>query len=212
MSGEETKQMFNTLMTLVMSPSAQKIDFTLGSVHVDGSGFASVYYALVKYATSQHGGIGAEVGGVPPGAAAGYDNANNVFKFPHARFGASDENERMSLIHECVHAMQDIAAGMPRSPPGSRPTTQSENEAAAYIAAMLFLIYENPGVRLSYPPSADKHWIKALEIAYKIENAKGAHVSDVDAIILRIWISLHPVYRSVGIGFFAPLTWADGVG
>jgi len=206
MSDAETIHLRQVVQSLVMSNSAQKIDFWIGSIHVDGNGFASVQFALTKQAAG-YGSMTIEIGGVAKGADLSYNIDDNAFHFPHARYGATDK-EQMLIIHECVHAMLDIAAGTPL-PLGAVPITKSENEAAAYIAGCLFWIYEHGGPDTPTPEHVI--WIKAFEIADKIKNVKGAHVSAVDALSLRGLISVHPVYVGLGVGLLYPLDNANGV-
>jgi hypothetical protein len=67
----------------LLSKPAVQIDFTLGFVHVDSLGLASVVGAMY---TKMAGfpGIGIRFGNVPAGAAAAYDEADDVFDFPSA--------------------------------------------------------------------------------------------------------------------------------
>jgi hypothetical protein len=71
---------------ILMSKPAVQIDFTLGSIHVDSVGLASVVGAMHTKAWG-FPGIGIRFGNVPAGAAAAYDEADDVFDFPSATFG-----------------------------------------------------------------------------------------------------------------------------
>lgn len=195
------------VMGILLSKPAAQIDFTLGSIHVDANGFASVVGAMF---TKQCGfpGIGIDVGGVPPDAAAAYDEAEDVFNFPNATFGTAP-NERIYIIHESVHAMHDISIGT-LCVPGGRGcifTTRSENEAAAYVAGALFSLYDT-GVVPAGIPASGEHWVKAFEIAKSIKNVKGAVVDSADALSLRTLIVSRKAYE--GVSLWAPTT-ANGL-
>jgi len=205
MSDEDHLRMMVT--GILLSKPAAQIDFTLGSIHVDATGLASVVGAMY---TKQWGlpGIGIKIGGVPPDAAAAYDEQEDVFNFPNSTFGAAT-NERIYIVHESVHAMHDISIGS-LCVPGGRGcifTTRSENEATAYVAGALFSLYDTGLVPAGVPASGD-HWVKAFDIAQSIKNVKGAVVAPADALSLRTLIVGRKAYE--GVSLWAPTT-ANGL-
>jgi hypothetical protein len=111
----------------------------------------------------------------------------------------------MHIVHESIHAMQDIAGGTQYSPRGSIYTSETENEAAAYVGGALFSLYDTGAVYGGHPHAT------AFRIAQSIQNVKGARVSDTDATILRTAVWMHPVYFFDGVSMWSP-TFADGLG
>src|SRR5260221_2653781 len=88
--------------SLLRSSAVRKIDFTLGRIPVDYNGFLAVISALAT------GKIPVEVSSdIRRGAAAEYSCTHDVLRFKSASYGATNP-ERMIIVHECVHAMQDI--------------------------------------------------------------------------------------------------------
>jgi hypothetical protein len=195
--------------SILLSKPAAQIDFTLGSIHVDGVGFAAVASALFTKMVGFKG-IGIRFGNVPAGAAAAYDEDDDVFDFPSATFGLTPV-ERIYILHESVHALDDIAIGT-LCMPGGRGcifTTRTENEATAYVAGALFSLYDTGVVPDGVSNSGD-HWVKAFEIAQAIRNMKGAVVPAADASSLRQLIADRDSYKSAGITLWTPTT-ANGL-
>jgi hypothetical protein len=205
MSDEEHLRMIVT--GILLSKPAAQIDFTLGSIHVNATGFASVVGAMFVKPWGLPG-IGIKIGGVPPDAAAQYDEQEDVFNFPSSTFGMTT-NERIYIVHESVHAMHDILIGT-LCMPGGRGcifTTRTENEATAYVAGALFSLYDTGLVPEGIPASGE-HWVKAFEIAKSIKNVKGAVVASADALSLRTLIVSRKAYQ--GVSLWTPTT-ADGL-
>jgi hypothetical protein len=197
------------ITAILLSKPAVQIDFTLGFIHVDSVGLASVVGAMY---TKMAGfpGIGIRFGNVPAGAAAAYDEADDVFDFPSATFGLTSV-ERIYILHESVHAMHDIAVGT-LCLPGGRGcifSTRTENEATAYVAGALFSLYDTGVVPDGVSNSGD-HWVKAFEIAQAIRNVKGAVVPATDATSLRQLIADRDSYKSAGVTMWGPTT-ANGL-
>jgi hypothetical protein len=84
MSGKEL--MRQTIMNVLTSASAKRINFTLGSIHVDYAGFMSVFMALTSRAQGEPG-IDIEFEEPTPGAGAEYGPDDDTFYFPHGAFG-----------------------------------------------------------------------------------------------------------------------------
>jgi hypothetical protein len=187
----------NKLFAILQSPEAQRIDFTLGSIKVDGKGLMEVVTSLML------GTLHIVTMRMDPGAAAQYNTSSNTFEFPNAAFGALATDES-SILHECVHALQDIDYGYDFSR-GDYFTMESENEAAAYVAGCLYDCYKLPN---SVYTSAV--WIAAQKIAVKIKDSPGAVVSEADTRTLRGVIAADPVYKSKT--FTSEDTYSNGAG
>jgi hypothetical protein len=85
------------------------------------------------------------------------------------------------VVHESVHAMQDVAGGKLFSERGSIFTKEAENEAAAYVAGELFDIYS--GVA---PTSKIGVYVQAAVIADSLKNKSNAAVDTKDSDVLMI--------------------------
>jgi hypothetical protein len=173
----------NRLFAILQSPEAQRIDFTLGSIKVDGKGLMEVVTSLML------GTLHIEIKTMDAGAAAQYDTSTNTFGFPNLAFGVLD-SDKSSILHECVHALQDIDYGYDFSR-GDYFTMESENEAAAYVAGCLYDNYKNLNTNYN-----EQSWDAAQKIAVKIKDTPGAVVSDDDVRALRNAIATDPVYMS----------------
>lgn len=149
---------------------------------MNGAGLKSV----VREVTA--GRIGIKLGPVLAGAGAEYGNGENAFTFPNAAVFTSQTGKKF-VIHESVHAMQDVAGGMLFSERGSIFTKEAENEAAAYVAGALFEIYS--GVT---PSSKIGVYVQAAAIADSIKNKPNAAVDTKDSDVLRLLVCAHPVY------------------
>jgi hypothetical protein len=198
------------IVNALMSRAAQKIDFTLGSIHVDASGFYLVAQQIHNWIAGQVG-VGVEVAQVRPGAVAQYNPTRRLYTFPRADYGRNAD-EQGTIVHESVHAMNDLRAHTILTATGPKfPTslgytghdpmfpTFLDDEATGFLAKALFLFYENRTI--TSPPA----YVKAFEIARSIANKKkGAVVSAEDAAVLKILIRYHPQYNSMGIKFSTP--------
>ena len=122
------------------------------------------------------------------GAWAQYHTTGNFFEFPTVSFGVTDV-EKTAVLHESVHAMQDINLGRPSR--GTSSTYETENEAVAYVAGCLYYIYKTNSAGID---GASPHWDQAFKIAGKIKNNPGAVVADADVDELRRLIMCHPAY------------------
>jgi hypothetical protein len=193
------------VMKVLTSSTAMKIDFTLGSIHVDAAGFTSVYLAILNK-TMGFPGIDVDVGKVPSGAAAAYDSGDDTFQFPHAAYGMA-ANEQAIIIHESVHAMRDLKGAMFLSERrGIVFTTRTEDEAAAYVAGALFILYDNTMVSSDTKPI----FLKAYQIANSIMNRKGAVVPDTDVMSFRNIVAGDPLYHSRNVRLWTSSS-ADGL-
>jgi hypothetical protein len=127
-----------TVGSILMSPAAQKLDFTLDGFHVTGSGLSYVALALLSQARGQRG-VSIVTGGLTALQGATYNMAANTFRFPATNFGQT-LFDRMTVVHEAVHALRD-SLGPAFSSGGRRVTTRAvADEAAAYVAGGLFFL------------------------------------------------------------------------
>jgi hypothetical protein len=137
------------ISSILMCDAAQKIDFYLDKIHVDGSGFSFVALALLPRPRGQQG-LSIAIGGMSPGAEATYDPNINTYRFPSASYGLTPF-ERMTILHESVHAYRDSLGRTILTPAGRVTTRSVSDEAAAYVAgAVSFVLDKGPVFRLGY--------------------------------------------------------------
>lgn len=196
----DTTHLAQVIIGVLNSEPAQKINFTLGLMKVDGPGLRGVA-TLVQ--TGSWGGPGVKIGfNVPAGYQASYDEARNTLNFPRANYGTTPF-ERACILHECVHAMHDVFGGKRIvSEYGSGFATRADNEAAAWVADALFSLYDT-GQRYATGPIEDV----AFAIAEGLRASRGTNVSLADAHAMRTAIMNHPDYSHVTPGM---VTTADG--
>lgn len=183
---------------LLMSPAAQKVNFYLDRIHVDGSGFSFVALALLPKPGGPRG-FSIRVGHVSPGAEATYQPANNTFDFPSANYGTTAA-QKMSIIHECVHALRDVHGAKLRTSTGPLATRSLSDEAAAYVGGALFHILDTTpdGASPTSPPwVADPVFGLAHAIALKMMSQPGLAVTPQDAKAMRDVIMHDPVYSDL---------------
>ena len=187
-----------TVLNVLASPTARRIDFHLGSINVDAAGLAAIHNLVAVNA------IPVKVVGMDSGVAAQYRNDTNGLEFPRDTYGANAK-ERSDILHECIHALHDMYGGGTWFPQkgGSKFTPRSENEAAAYVADALFYTYETGGGAQGH---GDPIFDLAAMIAKRIMNKPGSFVTVQEARALRIAIVSDSTYRYR----YDTLTVADG--
>jgi hypothetical protein len=175
------------------SPAARRIDFILGKWHINASAFESVAKAI------ELGDIDVVVGtpSTDPAVEAVYNHKRDFVNVPNASYGAH-LTEQAGIIHECVHAFVDIQ--------NISGQTESANEAAAYVAMMLYILHT--GNRI--PPSNVGIAEIATPIAEYMKDHPGAAVPSIFESDLRWIIAMSPVYRSKGMTTSSPDR-SDGV-
>jgi hypothetical protein len=187
------------VLQILHSLPAAKIDFWAHGMHVSGGGYGMVWshiaqgfikLRLVRLASQIANGAGAQ-----------YDNITHILWFRRDTYGSSPD-ERAMIMHECTHALRDIMASpafRKEGMYGSKIVGQLhfDNEAAAYIAACLFYIYDN-GVEWPFGEGdmADVY-LAANSIARGLKDNKGARVDEGDFLDLRGKISLDPTNAGV---------------
>lgn len=126
------------IASILLSPAAQKLDFYLDNIHVDGSGLSYVALALIP-TPQESQGLSIVIGGIDPKALANYDPTTNTFHFPSANYGLTPF-ERMTILRECVHAYRDALGSTFLTRTGRVSTRAVSEEAPALVAGALFYI------------------------------------------------------------------------
>jgi hypothetical protein len=128
---------------------------------------------------------------VPAGAAAAFDGEDKVFDFPEGRIYGSSLVEQALVVHEATHTAKWLIfkkAGIIE--------TDTQDEAAAYLASTLYLMNNGrdwaPGHLIC---------VEASRIARSLLNKKGSIVPAHDEARLRSFVTLHPVYSSMGVAY-----------
>jgi hypothetical protein len=174
---------------VLMSDSCQRIDFRWGPYHIDGWGYTAVGLSLIGQRRSLHlavGGLGANQG-------ATYTAETNTLRVPSVNFAlatlpsGANANlawERMSIVHECTHAITDQ---MRRHP----TILARSDELMAFVAEALFNRYEGSPFAM---PAGGIFGI-ADRIARGIQNTPGAILGPpADIQALQAAITQSPTY------------------
>src|SRR5215813_396803 len=127
-----TPPVASRILDVLKSGSVQRIDFTLAGIRVDASGFHLVANSVLNGIAGL--GVSVEVVKLPQGVASNYNSTRRVLQFSRADYGLN-LNERGHIVHECVHAMNDLRAHIVYTPNGPKFPTRLEDEATAYLAA-----------------------------------------------------------------------------
>jgi hypothetical protein len=195
-------QILSRVVGVIMSAPARRIDFTLGRIPVNYDGFCLVFNELVTHR------IGVTTEGIPPDAEAAYDSVGDMYLIPRRSYGQTPE-ERMSLVHESVHALQDIRGAVAYGAWGAALPADSEDEAAAFIAGALYYYYET-GTFLDCGGDTGDIFNKASEIAGQVVRGRTT-VSDMDQNELRTLIASAGVYRRIGVTYTSRVYVSDGI-
>ena len=181
---------------VLMSDAAQKIDFTLDNFHVDGSGLS--YVALATFSQGLGRGFTFKVGGMPAGAEAMYKPQSNTFLFPTAKYG-ENAFQRMTILHECVHALRDAYGERLLMPGGPVKTFSLAEEAAAYLAGALFYIDENPNSATTLPNFVQQIQVfrEAHTLALSVRGRRGTTVTSSESQALKDAIKNNPAYAAI---------------
>jgi hypothetical protein len=186
------------LMALLLSPPVQRINFRLGAYSVRGSDYSQIAMALF------HGKINIAIDPAKlQSQKAGASYADGIFTFPSAKMGGTLW-DRLAIVHESAHAI----AHMHKIFWGS---TDSEDEAAAYVADALYCTYIGFSATLSAGLSGEDNLLDpdkmvkndvlwtAMTIAMKIKDTPGAVVPLQDAFAMRMAVIRNPTYVNMGI-------------
>ena len=168
---------------LLISAPCQRIDFRWGAEHVMGAQYSAL--AMSLNGSSPHR-LQEEIGHVEGGLAR-YIIGRNTIRVPMEGFGVGQSEyaayERMSIVHECTHAVFDMAR--------RHPTTNAlSNEIMAYIGGALF----NLNAGRPYHNQSDQLWVIADRIAAGIPPAGGVIGPEADVLALRNAILADPTY------------------
>jgi hypothetical protein len=202
---------------VLLSRAAVSIDFWANGMHVYGGGYYFVWYAISKGWIS--------LGFVRPGmpgevpqliltgrAEAVYDSGEHILWFPRNSYGIRPD-ERAAILHECTHALRGIMLSEVYAKDGLYGTKikgqqQNDNEAAAYIAQVLFYLYDT-GKEWPVSPGWEVDvYASANDIARKIANRPGAQVdgqdysilkTDIATSYLKFWDPSEPDHASGGL-------------
>jgi hypothetical protein len=166
-------------------PATKKIDFRLGQWQINAITFERVATAVMVL------DIEVDVGGVSAGAEASYNSNIDTLLLPSAQYG-TDVLRQAGIVHECVHAYVDLMTVSGQS--------DSANEAAAYVAGLLYLLYS---LKVAPTPVVDFGKL-AMTIAKSIMNKPGAGVSPKDEMALRTAIASFAHYRNKGMTVSSP--------
>jgi hypothetical protein len=178
------------VLHLLHSPAASRIYFTLGDIVFNSIGFSLVAGAIALKGSGKSKGKGIDVRAVDMkgGLVASYYRKNrNRLCVPSWAYGTTPE-ERHSLIHESVHAYFDLL---------KRNTNAVNEEAVAYVAGLLFHIYDTTGNGTPVQPSwakKDNVHKEAWALAEKLVTTKSTVLTWYEVFDLRNAIRTDPVY------------------
>lgn len=185
---------------LLTSSACQNIDFRWAAERIMGAQYTML--AISLNGSSQRR-IQEEVGHVESGLAQ-YIIERNTIRAPWESFGAGEGQyaayERMSLVHECTHAIFDMVR--------RHPTINAlSNEMVAYVAGALFNL--NSG--RPYANDSDHIWKAANDVAVYVSRRGGGIIGPENAVsALREAILADRTYRHLKRN--PHLTWRnDGV-
>jgi hypothetical protein len=184
---------------VLLSLPAQRIDFWAHGMHVSGGGYGMVWaYIAQGWIKLRQVRLASQITG---DAEAEYDPGTHTLWFRRDTYGRAPD-ERAAILHECTHALRDIMASPVFNKDGlygSRIAGQLhfDNEAAAYIAASLFYLYDN-GVEwpVGEGDMADVY-LAANAIARALKDKDGARVEENDFTDLNAKIALAPAYAKI---------------
>jgi hypothetical protein len=197
-----TDTLRSTIGSILVSDAAQKIDFYLDNIHVDGSGFSYVALALVPKPSGARG-LSIAVGHMNPLAAATYAPLINTYRLPRANYGITPF-ERMTILHESVHALRDSMGRTVPTSTGHAVTRAVSDEAAALVAGALFFILDaGPRSASDTTPTWAQSGVysNAMSLALQIlqeSNPKGCDVKKVNSVgldAIKVAILHSPTYR-----------------
>lgn len=178
------------IISLLLSPSVQRINFRLAKYRISGFGFHVVIGLLRMNAVGVV--INTDVGSQ---AEAVYNNLDDNYYFPNGMYGMSLW-EKMIIVHESVHAMIDAQGG-------GLYHRAIDNEAAAYVANALYVL----NLTNSAPPGLDNsRRDKMIKLTFDVATRIRADRSPVPTVsqddLTGLRASVGRVYRKD----FRPLT------
>lgn len=118
------------VVRLLISPTVRRINFSIMTRRIQGSGFAQIAVRLDPMLRGRNR-LDVTVATQAANVGASYRTNVNHFSFPRANFGTTPA-EQMTIVHEATHALLDF----------TRSTNRAiDDEAAAYIAGAMFMRY-----------------------------------------------------------------------
>jgi hypothetical protein len=182
-------QLRQRIVNILNSDQVQNINFSFRKVRVSGSDYTYVALAMVGKNNSVKYDFK-----VAAGAEATYQPfKTNTFSFPHPGYGTT-AFERMSIVHECTHAVLDAK----RSSLGAIP--QLDNEITAFVAGGLFNVFDGA----KFAPTGADIFAEAHKLTTRMAknintwNYRGTYSLDnSDVAPLQAAIIGHPVYSSI---------------
>lgn len=186
------------ILNVLSSNAARKINFRLDGIHVVGFEVGRILSHLLLNPRGQLP-LRIRTGMVSDGAGAEYDQTMNRFEFPNEDFGQTAD-ERASIFHECVHAWRDAGGRVGRSQADVARgllwrATKATDEAAAYVAEVLFLYHDaGPGELGS---SVQGVYREAERIALNIANRPGVLIPAENIAALKREIMAQPLYWDI---------------
>jgi len=176
------RMMRDRIAAILLSPTTRKIDFRLGQWTINADSFARVANALVVGDIQVNVGLQAGHG---KSVEAQYNFRTDTIAVPNANYGTTTLGQA-GIVHECVHAFVDMQAVSGQS--------EAANEAAGYLAYMLFLLFSLKTV----PTPVVDFGKLSLTIAQSIMNTRGAVVSTKDEMALRAGIAANRTITTKG--------------
>jgi hypothetical protein len=186
----------------LLSQACQRINFRWGKLHVTGKAYRAVVRALNDSRIDIFEADGAEHTLDPDAEASYIGNPESMIIQPHLNAHIAF-NQRV-LVHEATHAAQDDQLN-------GEWVWSLDDEATAYIAEWLFVIYSSPNPKhlISNPDPDDPIEVIALEIARALADHPGASPDPAamrrlgDAIFkdptYSVRMALHPWTRDDGV-------------
>ena len=190
------------LSQVLLSPECQRINFRWGRQHVTGHGYRTVVLALLDSRIDLFEADGAAHKLDDDVEASYYGRSETMIIRPH--LDLQQVSNRRTIVHEATHAIQDVQLA-------GKWTWSLDEEATAYIAEWLFVIYCSPNTHhlRNKPDPNDPIEVIACEIARALAGNPGA--SPDAAQMRRLWDAIFndPTY-SVDM-LLHPWTREDGV-
>jgi hypothetical protein len=173
------------IINVIRSPAAGKIDFILGAWRINADALEDVASAI------QLGDVEVKIDTPKGGGEAEYNFKRDILIVPTAAYGVA-LTQQSAIVHECVHVSLDMkqVAGQ----------AESANEAAAYLAGMLYILHTGNEI----PPTKHPIAVLAGSIAKKVIGQPGAAVPSTMEADLRRTIVATPLSQKQGMTFDSP--------
>jgi hypothetical protein len=177
------------LSHVLLSPECQRINFRWKRQHITGHGFRTVVLALLDSRINLFEADGA-AHKLDDDVEASYDGRSETMII-RSHLNLHKVSNRRTIVHEATHAIQDVQLAR-------KWTWSLDEEATAYIAEWLLVIYSSPNsahLRNNPDPNEPIDAI-ALEIARALAGNDGATPDDAAMRRLGDAIYANPTYSS----------------